>query len=180
MFGNVSNYVETEQVLEHNLTACSFTQIRGSLPFYWEQNGIQAKVEIHQSIDSNFKAFSLNLEAILKSHFRLKFINLLSDHKKQEKKLSHFQENLIQHLDDQKILQIEYQHIDFHSLVKETDFSKINPYVEKIVEKNDFSVFMHNFIDDNVEFVQKQNVLIRTNCLDCLDRTNAFQTKVSI
>jgi hypothetical protein len=28
--------------------------------------------------------------------------------------------------------------------------------------------------------IQKQNGVVRTNCLDCLDRTNVFQTKVCL
>lgn len=69
----------------------SYVQIRGSLPFFWEQNGLQAKVEIHQSHNANLKAFSQNAEKILKDYLKIYFINLLSENKKQEKKLSHFQ-----------------------------------------------------------------------------------------
>lgn len=34
--GFVANYVETEQIIETSNIISSFTQLRGSLPFYWE------------------------------------------------------------------------------------------------------------------------------------------------
>ena len=35
--GNVSNYVETEQLVEVNGDRCSFVQTRGSIPLFWQQ-----------------------------------------------------------------------------------------------------------------------------------------------
>lgn len=35
--GNVSNYVETEQLVEVNGDRNSFVQIRGSIPLFWQQ-----------------------------------------------------------------------------------------------------------------------------------------------
>jgi hypothetical protein len=37
--GNVANYVETEQILSLRQHQISFTQIRGSVPIYWDQSG---------------------------------------------------------------------------------------------------------------------------------------------
>lgn len=35
--GNVSNYVETEQLIEVNGDRSSFVQTRGSIPLFWQQ-----------------------------------------------------------------------------------------------------------------------------------------------
>lgn len=35
--GNVSNFVETEQILEVNGSKSSFVQTRGSIPLFWQQ-----------------------------------------------------------------------------------------------------------------------------------------------
>lgn len=39
--GNVANYVETEQILSLRQHQISFTQIRGSVPLYWNQPGFK-------------------------------------------------------------------------------------------------------------------------------------------
>ena len=36
--GHVSNFVETEQILEANGSKSSFVQTRGSIPLFWQQN----------------------------------------------------------------------------------------------------------------------------------------------
>lgn len=64
-------------------------------------------------------------------------------------------ENLLQYISIEKVEKINYEQIDFHSIVKELDFSNINPFVEKMMDKNDFSVFIHNFIDDSNDQVQQ-------------------------
>lgn len=38
--GNVANFVETEQLIVFEERESSFVQIRGSVPLYWEQPGI--------------------------------------------------------------------------------------------------------------------------------------------
>lgn len=43
--GNVANFVETEQLVYYKGFACSHVQIRGSVPAFWKQEGITAKVE---------------------------------------------------------------------------------------------------------------------------------------
>ena len=35
--GNVANFVETEQVVEHGGAVASFVQTRGSMPMFWQQ-----------------------------------------------------------------------------------------------------------------------------------------------
>jgi len=38
--GNVANFVETEQLIVYEEQESSFIQIRGSVPLFWEQPGI--------------------------------------------------------------------------------------------------------------------------------------------
>ena len=39
--GSVANFVETEQIIQLGDKMCSFLQIRGSVPVFWEQSGLQ-------------------------------------------------------------------------------------------------------------------------------------------
>lgn len=42
--GNVANFCESEQLVLYNDFLCSHVQIRGSVPVFWKQSGITAKV----------------------------------------------------------------------------------------------------------------------------------------
>lgn len=58
--GHVANFVETEQILytENNVT--SFVQVRGLVPVFWDQPGIQTgtnRVHLSRSYDCSHPAF---------------------------------------------------------------------------------------------------------------------------
>ena len=76
---------------------------------------------------------------------------------------------------------IFYHHIDFHALTKETDFSNVDDYILKSYdnEKVGFNMWEFDENEKNYNLKKKQNGIIRTNCLDCLDRTNVVETKYS-
>ena len=71
-------------------------------------------------------------------------------------------------------LQIEYTAIDYH---KETPKGKNlrNVLMGHIGE----ALTNHHFLNfSNGSFISQQSGVVRTNCLDCLDRTNAVQTVI--
>lgn len=63
--------------------------------------------------------------------------------------------------------------------VKELDFTEINKYMYKLFEEHDMKMNCFVQVGKGFQRVQKQNTIIRTNCLDCLDRTNAVQAKLA-
>lgn len=80
-------------------------------------------------------------------------VNLLGDKKKDEKTLWLYLESLLNELPKDIKESIFYDHVDFHGLVKETDFSNINELVEKIADWKDFTVTMHNLLEDEYELL---------------------------
>ena len=57
--GNVANYVETETLLIEDETVTSHLQLRGSVPLFWEQPGInfgQHKCEIIRKTEGSISA----------------------------------------------------------------------------------------------------------------------------
>jgi hypothetical protein len=44
--GNVANFVETEQIVFYKSICCSFVQIRGSVPTFWEQQGLMSQTKV--------------------------------------------------------------------------------------------------------------------------------------
>ena len=85
---------------------------------------------------------------------------------------------------------VNYKYFDFHAITKGTNFSAINRYIEQyepVIEECGFNEFIVSKPEEHsankrncpvVKQLSKQNGIIRTNCVDCLDRTNAFQTKI--
>uniref|UniRef100_A0A672SPA4 phosphoinositide 5-phosphatase n=1 Tax=Sinocyclocheilus grahami TaxID=75366 RepID=A0A672SPA4_SINGR len=58
--GQVANFVETEQVIFLDDKVSSFIQIRGSIPLFWEQPGIQVgshRVKLSRGFEANAPAF---------------------------------------------------------------------------------------------------------------------------
>jgi len=182
--GNVANYVQTEELVTHNQKIFSFSQIRGSLPFYWEQQKglINPRPEIHQRQEVNAELFSKHLKlAMTQKYNKLVFFNLLSQKKPDEDILSRYTVLLLEDILHQKEFKdrIFYLHVDFHSITKQADFSSVDKYIYNIYNVNEITPNLYEYEDFMEYYVPKtkQAVLVRTNCLDCLDRTNAVQTK---
>ena len=46
--GHVANFVETEQAIYVDNSVASFVQVRGLVPLFWEQPGLQVREEIEE------------------------------------------------------------------------------------------------------------------------------------
>lgn len=73
---------------------------------------------------------------------------------------------------------VRYEYFDFHHACKGQKFEMVNPLVKKL------QLLIENFrfhAEDtrNNKTLMTQKGIVRTNCLDCLDRTNFFMTKVA-
>ena len=184
--GHVGNFVESEQVLffekGDDCEVFSFCQIRGSLPFYWRQIGVKAKIQIHQSVDINKEQFLKHIYYLQKKmgYKNIIFFNLLGLNRGDENNLTKYLLDLLQK-SKSEINNIFYYHIDFHALTKETDFSSINSYITKSYKPSKVGYTHHtlNLKKKTHKTNTLQTGLIRTNCMDCLDRTNVVQTKYS-
>jgi hypothetical protein len=87
--GFVSNYVETEQIIDFQKKVYSFIQIRGSIPFYWDQKNVSREVNFSQNDDIN-QSTMLKHFRMLRDQFHFKevlILNLLSKKKKHERRL---------------------------------------------------------------------------------------------
>ncbi|XP_031839390.1 synaptojanin isoform X2 [Nomia melanderi] len=175
--GHVANFVETEQVIYLDNEITSYVQTRGSVPLFWEQPGIQVgshKVKISRGFEASAPAFDRHLDMIKQRYGQQVIVNLLGSsligNKEGEAMLSQlFQthHNMSEHKDVPHIL------FDYHQECRGgnmKNLSKLKAKVEKYLES--FSLFYA--VNHSVMF--EQIGTIRTNCLDCLDRTNCVQT----
>lgn len=203
--GNVANFVETETVYWFPTGLCfSYAQVRGSVPVFWEQaTGFlpqQQKIQITRSIEATQPAFDKHFEDLELKYGAIHILNLLSESKPGEVELTErfklhvrqsplYQRLSIENSTDRCLLR-ESQ-FDFHAETKGPAGYEAASMVRQLVEN--FAESFLYFQAENIEesdlrsrpnLVQSSVALqqlgvFRTNCLDCLDRTNLIQTILS-
>lgn len=172
--GHVANFVETEQIIKYGNHLMSFVQIRGSVPIFWQQTGMTAQTEITRIPELTTPAYSKHIEEIQKDYFPLIFmINLMNFYKPNEQIITQNFENQIK---IKNLRSCKYVFWDFQSECKNDNYEKIDLLIKNI--ENVMNIFKFYCEDINTaEIIKEQTGIIRTNCLDCLDRTNVIQTR---
>jgi len=195
--GYVANDVETEQIVSEMQTQSfhapgpklyanplytSYVQHRGSIPLHWAQDasGVSPKPDIHLSVvDPFYTTVALHFDNLFERYGTpIYVLNLIKQKERapREGKLgSEFKiavEYLNQFLPDDK--KIVYNAFDMSRSTKSKDGDVIGD-LEEIAEEIMLKTgFFHNAVDSE-SGVQLQKGVARTNCIDCLDRTNAAQ-----
>ncbi|KAG4222282.1 Inositol-1,4,5-trisphosphate 5-phosphatase 1, partial [Phytophthora cactorum] len=202
--GHVANFVETETIYwSPSGVLFSYAQVRGSVPVFWEQTpGLipgQQKITITRSADGTQPAFDKHFEDLEQSYGAVHIVNLLSATKPGEAELTHLFHYGLEHCSLSRAG--EKQSAD-HALLRETDYDfhmetkaagyeaarEIRRYIEHSADG--FAYYLAELTDDMADtneptghqrmvVVLQQEGVFRTNCLDCLDRTNLIQTLIS-
>lgn len=178
--GNVANFVETEFILHSQEYCCSFTQIRGSIPIFWEQDTalINPKIQITRSIEATQQAFDSHFIKLLEKYGPVNVVNLLSN-KPSELELTKRYRRQINSSKAVKLNEdIFLTEFDFHKETAQEGFvaaKRLLPYIKDDLLHNGY--FSYDVREKKV--LSKQNGVFRVNCLDCLDRTNFIQQLIS-
>lgn len=192
--GNVANFVETECILWIAPgIVFSYAQVRGSVPIFWEQApGLipgQQKIEITRSSEATQHAFNQHFESLELEYGAVHVVNLLSELKPGEAELS---SKFRQHISRSSTRQKE-QSSPRRSLLRMTEYDFLaetrgpSGYEASSQIKHElthsldgFSYFLsENSSNAKGSVILQQEGVFRTNCLDCLDRTNLVQTIIS-
>jgi endonuclease/exonuclease/phosphatase family metal-dependent hydrolase len=198
--GNVANFVQTETVFWNPAGICfSYVQVRGSVPIFWEQtSGLvpgQQKITITRSEEATQPAFDKHFKNLERSYGATHVINLLSEEKPAELDLTRRYHYHIAHspLNDSEkgeehhlIRETQY---DFHAETKGQNYEAASMIKYRVQDSADgFGYFLSEDIEETkrdgtvinrtVPILQQEGVF-RTNCLDCLDRTNLIQGIIS-
>uniref|UniRef100_UPI00398F6D6B synaptojanin-2-like isoform X2 n=1 Tax=Pristiophorus japonicus TaxID=55135 RepID=UPI00398F6D6B len=176
--GHVSNFVETEQVIYLDDAVSSFVQIRGSVPLFWEQHGAQVgshHLRLTRGLEAAAPAFDRHLILLREQYGNQVIVNLLKI-KGGEEVLSRAFKKLMwasAHASDTPMINFDYYHCakggkeeKLHSLLK--------PQLQEHLENFGF------FTSGEHVRLCFQSGTLRTNCLDCLDRTNGVQSYVAL
>ncbi|XP_065165114.1 synaptojanin-1 [Atheta coriaria] len=175
--GHVANFVETEQVIFIENEISSYVQTRGSVPLFWEQPGVQVgshKVKLSRGYEASRSAFDRHMSMIKERYGRQVIVNLLGTNligsKEGESTLSNeFQK----HHNESPHTDIPHIVFDYHQECRggnQTNLSKLKSKVDQQLQEHQF------YHADGTNVYCQQTGTIRTNCLDCLDRTNCVQT----
>lgn len=164
--GDVANFTETELLLSFGKQVASFSQLRGQVPMKWKQVPVWTKRIPDVAIDGDDAEQSKHVQ----SHFQMAksmygqvaVLNLL-DSQGRESELSAEYERRTKKLYPQML----FKTFDYHKGTSAKDWK------EEMVKDFNLDKIGFHFAS------QRQSMMIRTNCLDCLDRTNAAQAIIA-
>lgn len=176
--GHVANFVETEQVIYLDGECTSYVQTRGSVPLFWEQPGVQVgshKVKMSRGYEASDKAFDLHVQMMKQRYGQQVIVNLLGTSLIGSKEGEAMLSNEFQRHHNESAHAKDVPHIvfDYHQECRggnTASLSKLKARLDTCSAQ--FGVFHAN--GDVV--LRQQRGAVRTNCLDCLDRTNCVQT----
>lgn len=192
--GNVANEIETEQIVSDMLITSfhdpkhgfynsprytSFVQHRGSIPLYWTQDMNKLPkppIQINLN-DPYYQSSALHFNDLFHRYgLPIIILNLIKQKEKtpRELKLNQYFMDCIKYLDQflPKDKKLQYFSFDMSKNSKK-NLDVIGPLL-KIASTTVSQIgFFHN--GTNLASTKLQKGIIRTNCIDCLDRTNAAQ-----
>ncbi|XP_062556103.1 synaptojanin-1 [Armigeres subalbatus] len=179
--GCVANFVETEQCIYLDNEVSSYIQSRGSVPLFWEQPGVQVgshKVKLSRGFEASRCAFDRHMTTMKSRYGKQAIINLLGTSligsKEGEAMLSNEFQRHHRESDHTDVPHIVF---DYHQECRGGNTSALSKLKAKIDAMcSDYGLF--HAIGDSV--FREQKGTIRTNCLDCLDRTNCVQTYIGL
>ncbi|XP_060764936.1 synaptojanin-1 isoform X2 [Neoarius graeffei] len=172
--GQVANFVETEQVIFLDDKVSSFIQVRGSIPLFWEQPGIQVgshRVKLSRGFEANAPAFERHFTALRRLYGKQLIINLLGMKEGEHMLSKAFQSHLkaSEHANSVKMV-----NFDYHQMVKggktEKLLTVLKPQISRFLDDCGFFCY-----SAEIGIETCQSGTLRVNCLDCLDRTNSVQ-----
>nr|XP_061818825.1 synaptojanin-1-like isoform X1 [Nerophis lumbriciformis] len=172
--GQVANFVETEQAIFLDDRVSSFIQIRGSIPLFWEQPGIQVgshRVKLSRGFEANAPAFERHFTALRSLYGKQVIINLLGSKEGEHMLSKAFQSHLKA---SEHAAYVKMVNFDYHQNVRGGKADKLHsvlkPQLSKFVDECGFFYY-----SGEMGITRSQGGTLRTNCLDCLDRTNSVQ-----
>lgn len=172
--GYVANFVETEQIMQLNGYTASFVQVRGSIPLLWEQTvdlTYKPKFELVK-IEEAPKVVERHFLDLRKKYGAVLAVDLINKHGGEGRLCEKFA-NAMQHVinDD-----VRYLHFDFHRICGHVHFERLSILYEQISDFLDRNGYF--LLNDKAEKMKEQLGVVRSNCIDCLDRTNVTQSMI--
>ena len=187
--GHVANSVETEQILsppswdpseDGSEKLYSFVQYRGSMPLFFSQSPYSLKpiAMLHGSPEANAAAFRLHFQYLKERYGNIQIASLV-EKKGNEAKVGDLYrehaENLIKgNVDNSKEGDLAFEWFDFHAVCKGMRFENVSQLFDTL--NPTLTSYGWTVKSGPEQTVRRQSGVLRTNCMDCLDRTNVVQS----
>eukprot|EP00744_Colponema_vietnamica_P006865 GILI01009935.1.p1 GENE.GILI01009935.1~~GILI01009935.1.p1 ORF type:complete len:646 (+),score=188.70 GILI01009935.1:92-1939(+) len=188
--GNAANFAESEQLVvlkqDGRVRLTSYVQTRGSMPFIWEQKPNLAWAPKGKAIADSHKSVMAS-----QLHFKEQFevyngnqvcVNLI-DKKKNQKELGEVFDSIVRRLPDADRARIRLVWFDFHHECRKMKWHNLSKLVDQVKEDLDSHSYflMDESLTSPLSLAEQPKELVqrgafRTNCMDCLDRTNVVQS----
>ncbi|XP_041933619.1 phosphatidylinositol-3-phosphatase SAC1-A isoform X2 [Alosa sapidissima] len=170
--GHAANFVETEQIVQFQGARSSFVQTRGSMPFFWSQRpNLKYKPKPLISNSTNhMDGFKRHFESQVLIYGKQVILNLVNQ-KGSEKPLEEAFAKMVDGMDNGLI---RYVAFDFHKECSKMRWHRLQILVDDVAENQD--EYAYFWVDSDGKVVSQQSGMFRSNCMDCLDRTNVIQS----
>ncbi|XP_009804654.1 phosphoinositide phosphatase SAC6 [Nicotiana tabacum] len=173
--GFVANFVESEQIIQLNGCTASFVQVRGSIPLLWDQVvdlTYKPKFEIVK-LEEAPRVVERHFLDLRKKYGNVLSVDLVNKHGGEGRLNEKFANAMQQVVGDD----VRYLHFDFHHICGHVHFERLSILYDQI---EDFFIKNRYFLlNEKGEKVEMQLGVVRTNCIDCLDRTNVTQSMLA-
>ncbi|KAI7907383.1 SacI homology domain-containing protein [Cokeromyces recurvatus] len=185
-FGFASNFVETEQLLfcdpskslvQTNSICASFIQTRGSIPAIWGQiPNTRYTPKLWMNADLNddkvLNTSRLHFDQQIKHYGPQILVNLVNS-KGYELPIGQLFATIVQKLANPNL---KYIHFDFHRECCKMRWNRVQLLVDQLEpDLREQGYCLYNSMSEP-KLKRRQISVVRTNCMDCLDRTNVVQS----
>ncbi|KAF8541677.1 SacI homology domain-containing protein [Trichophaea hybrida] len=191
--GNVANFNETEQVVivgTEKVQILSYVQTRGSVPVFWAETNNLSYIPPLQirGVDTAVAASRAHFDQQIKLYGDNYLVNLVNQSGREEKvktayekivKLLRFRE-IEPTKKEQRMDRLHYIYFDFHHECRGLKWHRALLLLDKIGDGLLQQKYFHSVESGTTSNVQcYQQSVVRTNCMDCLDRTNVVQSMLA-
>lgn len=175
--GNVANFNETEQIFTTaDKQIYSFLQTRGSVPVYWSEiNNLKYKPNLVVSGRSAHDATAKHFKEQVALYGDNYLVNLVNQ-SGYEQPIKDAYGKAVETLPSGIAEHVKYIYFDFHHECRRMRWDRVKLLIEHLIELGFTSknYFHYDVANNTVKHVQTK--VVRTNCMDCLDRTNVVQS----
>ncbi|CAH8308785.1 unnamed protein product [Eruca vesicaria subsp. sativa] len=167
--GDTANFVESEQIVEVNGFKFSLLQVRGSIPLLWEQIvdlSYKPQLKINKHEDTP-KVVQRHFHDLSQRYGEIMAVNLTDQHGAEGELGKAYATEMA------RLPNVRYVSFDFHHICGTTNFDNLGVLYEQIGDE--FEKQGYFLVDAEGNILEEQKGIIRSNCIDCLDRTNVTQ-----
>lgn len=188
--GDYANYFDNKII--------SFMQVRGSIPLIWSQPPTLKYVpsmHIGEDVGKSEKAYKLHFQKLMLKYDRIQVVNLIDKVKSQYvlgKAFANMHEKVSEASNEQYKDKVDFVWFDYHHECRGMKMENLHKLMDVIKDNlTAFQCFECNYFDargtgerhakPRYEFkvLKHQKGVIRTNCIDNLDRTNVVQSVIA-